>query len=166
MDCSEIKLRSIAIGAFLILATTTIPILLFINIIPFAGIVLSGAVAAWYYIVMCQVKLSPSEAFVFSAVTGMAGSVLSAAAQFFLVEFFDFYPGKKTAVALLENSRTGSPENDSIIDQMLETLDTPLEMSIPVFITAVVIRTIFFAPAAGLGGVLTVWWLKRQARKK
>lgn len=166
MDCSEIKLRSVGIGALLILATTTVPFLLLINIIPFAGIIISGAVAAWYYIIMCQVRLSPSEAFVFSGITGITGSVLSATAQFVLVELFDFYPGKETAVALLEHSRTGSPENDSVIDQMLETLDAPLEMSISAFIAAVVVRTIFFAPAAGLGGVMTVWWLKNRAKRK
>ncbi|MCG8344676.1 MAG: hypothetical protein MI685_05875 [Chlorobiales bacterium] len=165
MNCSEERLKSIGIGAICILASTTVPYLVLINIFLLSGIIIGGAVAAYSYIIKCQTRLTISEAFVFSSLAGIAGSAVTVAAHYFLITFFQYRPGKEEFTALLEWMRGVSPEDDMLITQYQEMLQAPVEISFPVFFVNIFVTAVFYAPVAGLGGICTVWWLKSQARK-
>lgn len=164
VNCSEERLKSIGIGAICILASTTVPYLVLINIFLLSGII-GGAVAAYSYIIKCQTRLTISEAFVFSSLAGIAGSAVSVAAHYFLITFFQYKPGKEEFTALLERMKGVSPEDDMRITQFQEMLQAPVEATFEGFLLSLVITAIIYAPVAGLGGIFTVWWLKSQARK-
>ncbi len=165
MDYSEEKFRAVAIGGLLILLTTTFPYLTLINALFFVGILFSGAVAAYYYIVKCQVRLSMSEAFVFSSLAGIAGSVLSVTAGYILITVFNYRPGIEGLLLLSEWLRGMSPEQDAFLNQVQEMLQAPIEMTFVDYLISLPITIFIYTPIAGLGGVFAVWRLKRQAVK-
>lgn len=165
MNCSEEKLKAIGIGAILVLASTTVPYLLLLNLFFLAGIIISGAVASYYYIVACQERLAMSEAFVFSSLAGMAGSALSVTADYILISEFNYRPGAAEFIAISEQMKGLSPEQDMRINQLQEMLQAPVEATFAGFLLSLVITAIIYAPVAGLGGIFTVWRLKRQAGK-
>lgn len=165
VNCSEERLKSIGIGAICILASTTVPYLVLINIFLLSGVITGGAVAAYYYIIKCQTRLTISEAFVFSSLAGIAGSAVSVVAHYFLITFFQYRPGKEEFIALFERMKGISPEEDMRINQFQEMLQAPVEATLEGFLLSLVLTAIIYAPVAGLGGIFTVWWLKSQARK-
>ena len=165
MDYSEEKIRALAIGGLLILLTTTFPYLTLINALFFAGILFSGAVAAYYYIVQCQVRLSMSEAFVFASLAGIVGSVLSVTAGHILITIFNYRPGIEGLLLLSEWMKGLSPEQDAFLNQLQEMLHAPVEMTFMDYLLSLGITIFIYTPIAGLGGVIVVWRLKRQAGK-
>ncbi len=165
VNCSEEKLKAIGIGAIIILASTMVPYLLLLNVFFLAGILIGGAVASYYYIVTCQERLSMSEAFVFSSLSGMVGSALSVIAEYVLITEFNYRPGATEFMTLSEQMKGLSPEQDMRINQLQEMLQAPVEMTFTGLLLSLVITAIIYAPVAGLGGVFTVWRLKRQATK-
>ncbi len=165
MDYSEEKFRAIALGGLLILLTTTFPYLTLINALFFAGILVSGTAASYYYIVKCQMRLSMSEAFVFSSFAGIAGSVFSVTAGYILITAFNYRPGIEGLLLLTEWLKGMSPEQDAFLNQAKEMLQAPLEMTFVDYLISIPVTIFIYAPIAGLGGVLAVWYLKRQAKK-
>ena len=165
MDYSEEKFRALFIGGLLILLTTTFPYLTLINALFFVGILFGGAVAAYYYIVKCQVQLSMSEGFVFGSLAGITGSVLSVTAGYILITTFNYRPGIEGLLLLSEWMKGLSPEQDAFLNQLQEMLHAPVEMTFFDYLLSLAITIFIYTPIAGLGGVFTVWRLKRQARK-
>ena len=165
VDYSEEKIRALTIGGLLILLTTTFPYLTLINALFFAGILFSGVVAAYYYIVKCQVRLSMSEAFVFASLAGIAGSVLSVTTGYILITVFNYRPGIEGLLLLIEWLKGMSPEQDAFLNQVKEMLQAPVEMTFVDYLISLPITIFIYAPIAGLGGIIVVWRLKRQAAR-
>ncbi len=165
VDCSEEKFKALGVGALVILVTTTFPYLTLVNALFFAGILFSGAAAAHYYIITCQVRLTLSEAFVFSSLAGIAGSVLSVTAGYILMTVFNYRPGIEGLMLLAEWMKGMSPEQDAVVNQLQEMLQAPVEMTFADFLVSLAITIFVYAPVSGLGGVITVWRLKRQAAR-
>ena len=165
MDYSEEKFRALAIGGLLILFTTTFPYLTLINALFFVGILFGGGVAAYYYIVKCQIQLSMSEGFVFSSLAGITGSVLSVTAGYILITVFNYRPGIEGLLLLSEWTKGISPEQDAFLNQLQEMLRAPVSMTFVDYLLSLAITVFIYTPIAGLGGVIVVWRLKRQAAK-
>ncbi len=165
VNCSEEKKRALGIGALIILVTTTFPYLTLINALFFLGIMIGGAAAAYYYIVMCQIRLTLSDVFMFSSLAGVAGSVLSAFSGYLLITVFDYRPGIEGLMLLSEWMKGTSPEQDAFVKQIQEILQAPVDMTFTEFLISLALTVFIYAPVAGIGGVITVWRLKRQAGK-
>ncbi len=166
MNGSEEKIKALCLGGLLILLTTTFPYLTLINAFFFIGILFSGAVAAYYYIVTCQVRLGMSEAFVFSSLAGATGSVFSVTAGYILITVFAYRPGIEGLMLLTEWMKGLSPEQDEFLNQVQQLLHAPVEMTFVDYLVSLGITAFIYTPVAGLGGVIVVWVLKRQAAKK
>jgi ABC-type Mn2+/Zn2+ transport system permease subunit len=165
MDQAPEKVRALALGALLIVVTTTVPYLTLINALFFAGIFLSGAIASYYYIVTCQVKLSFSEAFLFSFLSGVVGSILSVVISYVLLTTFQYRPGIEGLLLLIDWMEQMAPEQPELSLQLKEILEAPVELTIVDFLLSVVVTVFLYSPVSGLGGVFSVWRLKRQARR-
>lgn len=165
VNCSEEKFKALSIGALIILVTTTFPYLTLINALFFVGILFSGAAAAYYYIITCQIRFTLSEAFVFSGLAGIAGSFLSVMAGYILITVFNYRPGIEGLMLLSEWMKGMSPEQDAVVNQLQEILQAPVEMTFVDFLISLTITIFIYAPFAGLGGVITVWLMKRQAAR-
>ncbi|ASQ91205.1 hypothetical protein CHL67_10035 [Prosthecochloris sp. GSB1] len=155
----------LAVGALLVLVTTTVPYLTLINSLFFAGIFISGVLAAYYYIVTCQVRLTASEAFVFSSLSGTAGAVLSVLVSYVLLTGFGYRPGIEGLMLLIEWTRTLSPEQDELVRQLENVMQAPVRMTYAELFVSMAVTVFLYAPVSGLGGMFIVWRLKRQASR-
>ncbi|MBC8524545.1 MAG: hypothetical protein ISR54_00925 [Chlorobium phaeobacteroides] len=165
MQRSEERSKALGYGALVIVVTTTVPLLTIVNMFFFAGILSAGALSAYYYIITCQQKLSLPEAFTFSGYAGVLGSILSVTAGYILITVFDYRPGTEEFLYISDQLKGVSPEQDTRISQFQEMLRAPLEMSFVDYLLSLVITIVIYAPVAGLGGVIVVWILKRQAAR-
>jgi len=159
------KNTAIALGAALLLLTTTVPYLTLINAFLFAGIIMSGAAAAWFYIMRHQVRLSYPESFVLGAVSGFFGGALSVLAGFLLERWFGYVPGLESLKLLADWASSIDSGDAETIRQMLALVSAPKEISLADLIISMLFTGIFYAPFSGLGGRLTVFVLKRKAKK-
>ncbi|MBF0585706.1 hypothetical protein INT08_00280 [Prosthecochloris sp. N3] len=159
------RLRALGLGALLIVLTTTVPYLTLINALFFAGIFLGGAVAAHHYIISCQVRLSYSEAFFFSFLSGAAGSVISVVISYVLLTTFNYRPGIEGLMLLVDWMQQMAPDQPELSRQFREILEAPVDLSLVDFLLSIVVTVFLYSPVAGLGGIFSVWRLKRQARR-
>lgn len=160
------KATAIALGAALLLLTITVPYLALINAFLFAGIILSGSAAAWYYIMRHQVRLSYGESFVLGGLAGFVGGVLSVLAGFTLESLFGYVPGLESLKLLVDWASSMAPQDAEKFRQMLALVSAPKEISLADLVISALFTGIFYGPISGLGGRLTVFVLKRRARKK
>ncbi|MBN1927939.1 MAG: hypothetical protein JW764_00125 [Chlorobiaceae bacterium] len=160
------KRTAIALGAAVLLLTTTVPYLTLINAMLFAGIISAGSVAAWFYIMRHQVRLSYPEAFVLGGLSGFAGGALSVLAGFLLESWFGYVPGLESLRLLVDWASSMDPRDAENFRQMLAMVSEPKEISLVDLIISMLFTGILYAPLSGLGGRLTVFVLKRKARKK
>jgi hypothetical protein len=159
------KVTAVLGGAVLLVLTTTLPYLTLINAFLFAGIIASGSAAAWYYIMHHQVRLESGEAFVLGAMSGLFGGALSVLAAYLLETQFGYIPGLDSLKLLVAWASRMAPEEAPTFQQMLALVTEPKEISLSDLVMSTILTGMFYAPFAGLGGRLTVFVLKRQARK-
>lgn len=159
------KAPALLLGAAVLVLTTTLPYLTLINAFLFAGIIASGVVAAWYYIMRNQIRIEYGEAFVLGALSGFAGGALSVLAAYLLEKWFGYIPGLESLQLLVAWATSLDPADAGTFHQMLAIVTEPKEISLSDLLTSMLLTGMFYAPFAGLGGRLTVFVLKRQARK-
>jgi hypothetical protein len=159
------KAPALLLGVALLVLTTTLPYLTLINAFLFAGIIASGVVAAWYYIMRNQIRIEYGEAFVLGALSGFAGGALSVLAAYLLEKWFGYIPGLESLQLLVAWATSLDPADAGTFHQMLAIVTEPKEISLSDLLTSMLLTGMFYAPFAGLGGRLTVFVLKRQARK-
>jgi hypothetical protein len=159
------KAPELITGAALLVLTTTVPYLTLVNAFLFSGIVFSGAVASYIYIIRHQIRLSYSEAFVLGAMSGFIGGALSVLAGFLLEKLFGYRPGVESIRLLVEWGSRVAPEEAATFRQMLATVTAPIEISLTDLVVSMLFTAMFYAPFSGLGGRLTVLILKRQAQR-
>ncbi len=159
------KAPALLLGVALLVLTTTLPYLTLINAFLFAGIIASGVVAAWYYIMRNQIRIEYGEAFVLGALSGFAGGALSVLAAYLLEKWFGYIPGLESLQLLVAWATSLDPADAGTFQQMLAIVTEPKEISLSDLLTSMLLTGMFYAPFAGLGGRLTVFVLKRQARK-
>jgi hypothetical protein len=156
---------AVLIGSVLLLLSTTVPYLTIVNAFLFAGIIFSGAFAVYYYIMHNQVRLSYGQAFAMGAFSGLAGGALSVVAGYILITAFGYRPGLESLRLLADWGSRVSPEDAGTFRKLLDMVSEPVELSVTDLIVSVLFTGMFYAPFAGLGGRLTVFILKRQARR-
>ena len=159
------KAPALLLGAALLVLTTTLPYLTLINAFLFAGIIAAGSVAAWYYIMHNQIRLESGEAFVLGAMSGFAGGALSVLAAYLLEKWFGYIPGLESLQLLVAWASRLAPEEAPNFQQMLAIVTEPKEIALTDLLMSMLLTGMFYAPFSGLGGRLTVFVLKRQARK-
>ncbi|AOS84439.1 hypothetical protein BIU88_10035 [Chlorobaculum limnaeum] len=160
------KAPALLLGAAALVLTTTLPYLTLINAFLFAGIIASGVVAAWYYIMRNQIRIEYGEAFVLGALSGFAGGALSVLAAYLLEKWFGYIPGLESLRLLVAWATRLDPEDAGTFRQMLAIVTEPKEISFSELLMSMLLTGMFYAPFSGLGGRLTVFVLKRQARKE
>jgi hypothetical protein len=160
------KAPALLAGSILLVLTTTIPYLTLINAFLFAGIIMSGAAASWYYIMRHQVRIEYGESFVLGAMSGFIGGAFSVLAGYLLEKWFGYLPGLESLQLLVEwASRMASPEDADTFHQMLALVTAQKDISLSDLLMSMLFTGLFYAPFSGLGARLTVFFLKRQARK-
>ncbi|MGC8774570.1 MAG: hypothetical protein ACP5R6_04825 [Chlorobaculum sp.] len=160
------KVSALLGGAVLLVLTTTLPYLTLINAFLFAGIIIAGAVAAWYYIMRNQIRLEPGEAFVLGAMSGFIGGALSVLVAYLLERWFGYIPGLESLRLLVAWATSLAPEDAETFRQMLAMVTAPKDIALSDLLVSMILTGMFYAPFSGLGGRVTVFFLKRQARKK
>ena len=150
-------------GALLIAFTATVPLLsLFLLLV----IVITGALVTYAYIVRHQVPLSYKEAFRFGALTAFIGGVLTVLVEYLLIKVFGYNPSIEKIRLLTEMARTLPPADALKFKDMLSIASgVPAEYSFVDLLLSMPLVGIFFAPFSGLGARLSVYILKRQARR-
>jgi hypothetical protein len=159
------KAPALIAGAAILILTTTVPYLTIVNAFMFAGVIFSGSVAAYIYIIRHQIRLSYGESFVLGAMSGFIGGALSVLAGFLLEKWFGYRPGVESVRLLVEWGSRVAPEEAATFRQMLAVVTAPIEVSLTDILVSMLITGVFYAPFSGLGGRLTVFVLKRQARR-
>lgn len=160
------KVPALLAGAVLLVLTTTLPYLTLINAVLFAGIIASGSAAAWYYIMHYQIRLEHGEAFVLGAMSGLVGGALSVLAAYLLERWFGYIPGLESLRLLVAWATSLAPEDAETFQQMLAMVTAPKDISLSDLLVSMLLTGMFYAPFSGLGSRLTVFVLKRRARKK
>jgi hypothetical protein len=159
------KVPALLAGAILLAMTTTIPYLTLINAFLFAGIIIAGSAAAWYYIMHHQVRIEYGEAFALGAMSGFVGGALSVLAGYLLERWFGYLPGLESLQLLVEWGSRMAPEEADTFRQMLALVTAAKDISLADLLVNMLFTGLFYAPFSGLGARLTVFFLKRQARK-
>jgi hypothetical protein len=160
------KVPALLAGALLLVLTTTIPYLTLINAFLFAGIIIAGSAAAWYYIMHHQIRIEYGEAFVLGAMSGFVGGALSVLAGYLLEKWFGYLPGLESLQLLVQWASRMAPEEADTFRQMLAVVTEPKEISLTDLLTSMLLTGMFYAPFSGLGARMTVFFLRKQARKK
>ena len=165
------KLRAITLGAVLIALTATVPYLTLLNAFFFSGVFLAGMSAIYYAVISHQVRLSYNEAFVLGSFSGIAGGIFSETVSFLLIEFTGYRPGAEGLKLMVDWARDMAAGKPELAEQLRALTDmealalAPVALTPADLLTGVLFASIFYAPIAGLGGVFTVFRLKRQAAK-
>ncbi|NTW55218.1 MAG: hypothetical protein HGB15_10810 [Chlorobaculum sp.] len=159
------KTPALIVGAAVLVLTTTLPYLTLINAFFFAGIVIAGAGAAWYYIMNNQIRIEYGEAFVLGAMSGLFGGALSVLFAYLLEKWFGYIAGLESLRILVAWASQLAPEEAETFQQMLAMATAAKDISLSDLLLNMLLIGMFYAPLSGLGGRLTVFVLKRQARK-
>lgn len=159
------RTRSLWIGALMVLVTTTAPYLTLVNAFFFSGILFSGALAAYLYIVRAQVRLSYGEAFFFSSLAGALGAVLSAVVGYLLVSLAGYRPGIEGLMLLIRWMEAMAPDQVALVGELRAILEAPVQLTLADLVFSSFLSVGIYAPVAGLGGVMAVWRLKRMAAR-
>ncbi|UWX57267.1 hypothetical protein NY406_08610 [Chlorobaculum sp. MV4-Y] len=160
------KAPALLLGTAVLVLTTTLPYLTLINAFLFAGIIIAGAVAAWYYIMRNQIRLESGEAFVLGAMSGFIGGALSVLVAYLLEKWFSYIPGLESLRLLVAWATSMAPEDAETFQQMLAMVTAPKDIALSDLLVSMILTGMFYAPFSGIGSRLTVFVLKRQARKK
>jgi hypothetical protein len=159
------KLPEVLLGAVLIVLTTFVPVLNLINLFPFAGVILSGALATWIYIVRHQVPLSYRKAFVLGAQSGFVGSALIMFIIYLMLEKVRNLSMVEFQKLLSEWGGRLPSDSTELYRQVMMVINAPIEVKAVSYLLSLVLIALVLAPLSGLGARLTVYILKRQARK-
>jgi MFS family permease len=159
------KLVSVLIGAALITLTATVPYLTLINAFLFAGIIAGGAFGVYYHIIRHQVRMNYSEAFVLGALCGIGGGIFSDLLSYLLLQFFNYRPGIESLQLLAAWGNSVAPEQGATFKELLKLATEPVQLSPIDLVVSMLVTGFIYAPFAGIGGRLTVFFLKRQARR-
>lgn len=165
------KLKATAFGALLIAVTVTLPYLTLLNAFFFSGVFISGMTAIYYAVISNQVRLSYNEAFVLGSFSGIAGGVFSETLSYLLIGLVGYRPGMEGLKLMVDWARdmaAGKPELAEqlrVLTEMEALALAPVSLTPIDLLTGILFASIFYAPIAGLGGVFTVFRLKRQAAK-
>ncbi|TNJ37923.1 hypothetical protein [Prosthecochloris vibrioformis] len=157
--------RSLWIGALMVLLTTTAPYLTLLNAFFFSGILFSGALATYLYIVRAQVRLPYGDAFFFGSLAGAAGAVLSAVVGYLLVSLAGYRPGIEGLMLLIRWMEVMAPDQSALVGELRAILEAPVQLSLADLVFSLLLSVGMYAPVAGLGGVMAVWRLKRMAAR-
>lgn len=160
------KVPALMAGALVLVLTTTLPYFTLLNAFFFAGIIISGAVAAYFYIMRHQIRISYGEAFLLGVMSGFVGGALSILAGYVLERWFYYLPGLESLQLLVEWATRLAPEESGTFQQMLTMATASKDISLSDLLLSMLFTGMFYAPIAGLGSRLTVFFLKRQARKE
>lgn len=169
---AEGKLHAVLIGAALILLTTTVPYLTILNIFLFSGIFLAGAVALHYTILRFQVRLPYSEAYLTGCIAGLVGGALSELVAFFFMELFQYRPGAESfslVIGWMVEMAEGKPALKEQVQQLLEAekvLLAPVKLSFAELLVNMGVSGVMYGLMAGIGGIFTVFRLKRMAARE
>lgn len=165
------KLIAIAIGSCIILLTTIVPYLTLLNDFFFFGIFLAGMVSIYYAVMVFQVRLSYNEAFLLGSFGGIAGGMFSETLSYLLIELAGYRPGTESLRLLIDWARDMAAGKPQFAEQLRELAETeafvfaPVKLTLADLFTGMLQAAIFYAAIAGLGGMFTVFRLKRQAAK-
>lgn len=160
------KLPEVLLGSVIIVLTTFVPFLNLINIFPFAGIILSGALAAWVYIMRHQIALSYRQAFWLGAEAGFTGGALILVVVYLLLENVRDLSLADFQKLLAEWGGQVPGGAGELYQQIMMVVNAPVEVKVMSYIVSLVLIGLLFAPLAGLGSRLTVFLLKLQARRE
>jgi hypothetical protein len=159
------KTPAVMLGALVLVMTTTLPYVMLINAAFFAGIIAAGSVAAFFYIMRNQIRIAYGESFALGAMSGFVGGVLSVLAGYLLEKWYGYIPGLETLQLLVNWGVRMVPEEADTFRQMLAVVSAPRDISLSDLLVSMLFTGMFYAPFSGLGGRLTVFLLKRQARQ-
>ena len=160
------KVIEVLLGAVLIVLTTFVPYLNLVNLFPFAGIILSGAAAAWVYIMRHQVPLSYRQAFFLGAQSGFTGGAMILLVIYMLLEKVRNLSEAEFQKLLAEWGGRMATDTTELYRQVMMVVNAPMEIKVISYLVSMVLIGLLFAPLAGLGSRLTVYLLKRQATKR
>jgi len=165
------RVTAVAIGAALIVITTTVPYLTLLNAFFFSGIFIAGMAAIYYAVIRHQVRLTYNEAFILGSFCGFAGGMFSETLSFMLIELTGYRPGMEGMRLLLDWARDMAAGKPELAEQLrvlaeMETLAlAPMDLTLADLFIGILFASIFYAPVAGIGGMFTVLRLKRQAAR-
>jgi len=97
--------------------------------------------------------------------SGFVGGALSVLAGYLLEKWFGYLPGLESLQLLVEWGSRIAPEESDTFRQMLALVTAAKDISLSDLLVSMLFTGLFYAPFSGLGARLTVFFLKRQARK-
>lgn len=165
------KLKATALGAVLVTFTTTLPYLTLLNTFFFSGVFLAGMAAVYYAVIAYQARLSYNQAFVLGSFCGIAGGMFSETISYMLIALAGYRPGMEGLKLMVDWARdmaAGKPELTEqlrVLTEMEALALAPVSLTPADLFTGILFAAVFYAPIAGLGGLFTVFRLKRQAAK-
>ncbi len=159
------RFPEVLLGAVLLVLTTFVPVLNLVNYIPLAGIVLSGALATWVYIVRHQIRLTYRESFIIGAQSGFTGGVLLLTVLYVLFDRIRGLSAEQFQQLLTDWSGRVTPESAELYQQVMIVVNAPIEVKVISFLVSMVLIGLIFAPIAGLGGRLAVFLLRWHASR-
>lgn len=160
------KLPEVLLGGVLIVLTTFMPYLNLINVFPFAGIILSGALATWIYIIRHQVPLTYREAFALGVRSGIVGGGGVLLVIYLLLEKVRGLSLNDFQKQLADWSGRMPGDAAELYQQVMTVVNAPPGVKLLSFMLSLLLLCIIFAPLCGLGSRLTVYLLKLQARRR
>ncbi len=158
-------LPEVLLGAVLIVLSTTLPYLNLLNALLFSGIIFSGGVAAWTYIVRHQIPLSSRQAFVIGSFAGLAGGVVSVGVEYLLLKLFGYRPGLESLRLLVDWAIRMAPEEAPSFRQLLAMVTAPVEIGVMDLVVSMLLTGAVYAPFAGVGGRIAVLVLQWHAKR-
>lgn len=161
------RVRAVAIAAAVIVLTTLVPYLMLVNVL-FLGIFLAGLLSVYYAVIAFQVRLSYNEAFFLGGSGGFVGGVVSELGSYLLIELAGYRPGTETVLLLREwflSMSGGDPELKEYVTREFAAQLAPVKPTLLGLFLGTVELAMICSAVAGLGGMLIVFILKRQASR-
>ncbi|HWR01466.1 MAG TPA: hypothetical protein VN371_06345 [Chlorobaculum sp.] len=159
------QIPEVLLGAVLIALTSFVPYLNLINVFPFAGIILSGAVAAWVYIIRHQVCLSYRQAFFLGAKSGFAGGTILLSVVYLMLENARNLSVDQFKKLLTDWGGRLPSDSAEMYQQVMQIVNAPIGIKLVSFLASMVLIGLLLAPLAGIGSRITVYILKKQAQR-
>ncbi|NTW51785.1 MAG: hypothetical protein HGB22_04280 [Chlorobiaceae bacterium] len=156
---------AVLVGATLIALTSFVPYLNLINVFPFAGIILSGAVAAWFYIIRHQVPLSYRQAFLLGAKSGFLGGSFILFVVYLMLEQARNLSVDQFRKLLTDWGGRMPSDSADMYQQIMMIVNAPFGIKLVSFLVSMVLIGLILGPLAGIGARLTVYILKKQAQR-
>lgn len=118
-----------------------------------------------------QARLSYNDAFLLGSLCGIAGGMFSETTGYILVELAGYRPGLESLKLLVGWTRDMFAGKPQLAEQLRELSEIeafvfePVRLTLADLFTGMLQSAIFYAAIAGLGGMFTVFRLKRQAAR-